>query len=324
MKLSEGIALYVGHKKSNGVGFGKAQKTFESFCRKVGNIPLSDLRPQDVLRFIDGPKTSNVTFRHKHSDFRYLFEFLAARELMPNFDMPPNRGFVRQTFTPYIYTREEIRSLLAATRYRSRWAFNVLVAPQTVRAFLLCLYATGALLGEMIELKCKDVILATGVMVVRSHHFGRSRKLPLSADLLKALQQYDRWKRRKRIASDFFFPKDDGTRLVARSLNGIFQRLRKRAGVVRVDGACYQPRMHDLRSTFAVHRITSWVRNKADLNKMLPALAVYMGQSGLASTERYFYLTPERFRTDLDRLMPSKRRRHWRDDPKLMGFLSRL
>jgi len=107
-------------------------------------------------------------------------------------------------------------------------------------------------------------------------------------------------------------------------LNSIFQRLRLRARIVRHDGSFYQPRMHDLRATFAVHRITSWIKNKADLNRMLPALSVYMGQVGLASTERYLYMTPERFRKELNRLSPMKPKRHWRDDPALLEFLTML
>lgn len=324
MRLREGVALYVNHKRANGIGFQKGESNFQSLCRRIGDLPLSEIRPQDASRFLNGPHTSNATFRGKHSLLRHFFEYMAAREFMPEFSMPPNRPLVRQTFTPYIYSREELRRLLMATRYKSRWAFNVLVAPQTIRAFLLALYATGALVGEMIRLRFRDVDLNAGVITIYSNRFGRTRKLPLCTDLLKELQKYDRWKKRMGLSGEFFFLKADGTSLVARSLNGIFQRLRKRAGVLRTDDAQYQPRMHDLRSTFAVHRITTWVRKKADLNKLLPALAVYMGQSGLASTERYFYLTPERFRADLEKLSPSSRHRHWRDNAALMQFLGAL
>jgi len=324
MKLSEGIALYVEHKRISGIDFSKGHSNFLSLCRNLGDVQLSEISSHDVLRFLNGPKTSTVTFRGKHSQIRYFFEFMASRELMAEIRMPPNRPLVRQTFTPYIYTREELRRLLKATRTRSRWAFNVLIAPQTLRTFLLSLYATGSLVGEMIRLTARDIDLNAGTMTVRSTRFDRKRKLPLSADLLRELRKYAVWKRRKGLVGETFFMKDNGTPLVARTINNNFQRLRQSAGVLRHDSAQYQPRMHDFRATFAVHRIASWIRNKADLNRMLPALAAYMGQAGLASTERYLYLTPERFRTDLERLSPTKKRRHWRDDPKLIAFLSQL
>jgi integrase/recombinase XerD len=160
----------------------------------------------------------------------------------------------------------------------SRWAFNVLIAPQTLRVFIISLYATGALTSELLALAAKDVNLATGTVTLRSNRFGRKRTLPLSPGLLRELQKYAAWKKRRGLVSETFFAKDDGSRLVARTMNTNFQRLREAAGVVRHDGAQYQPRMHVFRTTFAVHRIASWIRSKADLNRMLPALAAYMGQ----------------------------------------------
>ena len=82
--------------------------------------------------------------------------------------------------------------------------------------------------------------------------------------------------------------------------------------------------MYDLRHTFAVHRITAWIKHGADLNRMLPALSVYMGLAGLRSTEKYLSLTPERFRAQLIKLSSGGSKKKWRDDPELMRFLSRL
>jgi hypothetical protein len=79
-----------------------------------------------------------------------------------------------------------------------------------------------------------------------------------------------------------------------------------------------------LRPTFAVHQITSWIRRKEDLNQMLPALAAYMGNAGLESTERYLQLAPERFRGALYKLSPQKSHMRRRDDPALLEFLTYL
>jgi integrase/recombinase XerD len=196
--------------------------------------------------------------------------------------------------------------------------------PQTLRILIVTLYTTGALAGEILYLAGKDVDLQRGFTTIRTTRFNRSRKLPIGKDLLGALKRYAAWKKRTKLNTEPFFPRADGSQIIRRTLNGIFQRLRSRAHIIRHDGAVYQPRMHDLRATFAVHRITSWIRNKADLNRMLPALSVYMGQVGLSSTERYLYMTPERFRKDLNRLSPMKAKRHWRDDTALLEFLTRL
>ena len=103
-----------------------------------------------------------------------------------------------------------------------------------------------------------------------------------------------------------------------------FKKLRLIAGIKRWDGSRYQPRVSDLRFTFAVHRITKCIEDGVDLNLMLPALAAYMGQVGLGSTERYLFMTPERFRGDLDKLSPMRGKGQWSGDLELMRFLASL
>ena len=72
-----------------------------------------------------------------------------------------------------------------------------------------------------------------------------------------------------------------------------FKRLRKMCGVRRPDTFSFQPRIHDLRHTFAVHRVTEWYRQGADVQKLLPALSTYLGHVSLESTQRYLTITPE-------------------------------
>ncbi len=65
------------------------------------------------------------------------------------------------------------------------------------------------------------------------------------------------------------------------------------AGVLRHDGARYPPRLHDLRHACAVHRVISWYRQGADVQRLLPQRATYRGPVHLAATQRYLTLTPE-------------------------------
>ncbi len=154
--------------------------------------------------------------------------------------------------------------------------------------------------------------------------FNRVRRIPIGQDLHSVLRQYLRSTVRKNTQSANFFVGRDGRELNTDTLTKSFQRLRRVAGISRHDGAVYQPRMNDLRHTFAVHRLTAWFKQGADLNHLLPALAAYMGQVGLGSTERYLSMTPERFRDQLIKLSPQRRKRRWRDNATLMKFLEEL
>jgi integrase len=64
---------------------------------------------------------------------------------------------VRQTFIPYVYTRAELRALLAAAPEIEKSSSSI--NSQTFRAFLLLLYGTGSSLGEMLALRYDDVDL---------------------------------------------------------------------------------------------------------------------------------------------------------------------
>jgi len=52
-------------------------------------------------------------------------------------------------------------------------------------------------------------------------------------------------------------------------------------------------RMRHKRHTFAVHRLTEWYRQNADVQRLLPALSTYLGHVDLSATQRYLTMTPE-------------------------------
>jgi integrase/recombinase XerD len=162
------------------------------------------------------------------------------------------------------------------------------------------------------------------VITIQGSRFNRVRRIPICSDLQQAMRRYLHMTVRRKIISPNFFVTRDGRALNAVTLAKSFQRLRRIAGIARHDGSKHQPRMHDLRHTFAVHRITEWFKQGADLNRMLPALSACIGQVGLGSTERYLSMTPERFRKQLVKLSPQRRKRRWRDDAALMKFLTEL
>ena len=71
--------------------------------------------------------------------------------------------------------------------------------------------------------------------------------------------------------------------------------MRRQAGVRSPKGARFQPRLHDLRHSFATHRLTSWYQG-ADVQRLLPVLATYLGHVNLAGTQVYLSMTPELLR----------------------------
>ncbi len=331
MTLYGAIQGYIGAKHARGVVFETAAKILRSFSKTVGDVPLDTITPAHMLDFLEGPRTAYSTWRAKFSILKHFFEYWLARGLVDQLPMPPRIPpplALREPFVPYIYTRNEVRLLLQAIpAWEDLFLANLRtnrMDARTFRMFLLTLYATGMQTGEAFTLLRNDVDVKRGTITIRRGRSGRVRKIPIGPDLCVRLRRHKRYLARVPNKSPYFFVGKDGKALTETSVIVAFRNLRRLAGVQRYDGATYQPRMHDLRATFAVHRLTSWLRQGGDLNRLIPALSAYMGQVGLGSSERYLKLTPERFRKHLAKLSPQRGKRHWCDDRDLMRFLDGL
>jgi site-specific recombinase XerD len=143
-----------------------------------------------------------------------------------------------------------------------------------------------------------DVDLNQTVLCVRETKFYKTRLVPLGNDLSMTMNQYvaKRNLTYAQQANSPFFCFRDGRALSQSAVRSAFRRLRILADVRRTDGARYQPRLHDLRHAGAVHRLIAWYRSGADLQRLLPQLATYLGHIDLNATQRYLTLTPELLR----------------------------
>lgn len=321
MRVATAVQTYVEHKKRCGYAFEGGAKSLEGFSSRIGDIDLCQVTTPLVSSYL---KESEFTRVHWQVKYRILFQFFvywSDRDAMPRLAMPAWRPMQRPTFVPYIFSRHQLRMMLRIARkcHDVRDSIDV----QTIRTFILFLYATGAYGGEIVRLEYKDLDLKNWTVRFRGKG-ARSRVIPIGTSTADVLAKYVAWRNRKGyIGETFLVTKFDQPLRIATAAQ-YFEKIRKRSGIIRMDGSAYQPRVLDLKWTFAVHRISSWIKNGADLNRMLPALAAYMGQTGLGSTEKYLALTPARFQKHLDKLSPQRRTFHWRNDPELMKFLSSL
>jgi integrase len=196
-------------------------------------------------------------------------------------------------FVPYIYSQEELRRLLQQTAVSQCRRHQI--EPETLHAILLLLYGAGLRVGEAVAMKCIDVDLGHALVTIRRTKFDKSRLVPVGPKLCQALAAHARrrGKGAGRTEDDLpFFVGRRGRQIDLCTLASSFRRLRAAANVCRSDGAYFQPRLHDLRHTFAVHRLLTWYREGADVQKLLPQLSVYLGHKSLASTQVYLSMTP--------------------------------
>jgi integrase len=140
------------------------------------------------------------------------------------------------------------------------------------------------------------VDLANSLLTIRNSKFYKSRLVPISTDLTTVLRDYARWRavtHPSAGASGTFFLDKRGEPVHRCALDNAFKRLRKHAGLRRSDGGRFQPRLHDLRHTFAVERLVAWYRQGANVQRLVYHLSVYLGHDYLAHTQVYLTMIPE-------------------------------
>jgi integrase/recombinase XerD len=323
MNTQVGVDFFIAWKRSQGLQFETGAKTLRAFSRFADNPELQELSPSVVSQFLARTKTSTLTFIGKHSVLRDFFEYCAMRRMMPVLSLPPAPARPRPTFVPHVYTRNEIKRLLKAVRGNQGHGLASL-DERTFRMALLLLYGTGMRVGELVSLKDGDVDLKKGLVTVGRKRSCSRRTIPLCEDLVQLARSYSGFKARKRMKCGSFLATKTDRVIGQCTLGRCFRRLLLRADFLGSPQVDSQPRLQDLRPSFAVHRITSWIKSRKDLNRMLPALSAYMGLSGLGSTERYLTLAPERFRKELNVLSPNQKRMPWKKDLALMNFLKAL
>jgi len=126
--------------------------------------------------------------------------------------------------------------------------------------------------------------------------------LPIGRILRNTLDLYLQSSAAQRSDADLVFVTCNGRRIRHNTLRYNFVRICARARIHQEHGHSPTPGMHDLRHTFAVHVLETWVRDGKDLRQKLPVLSGYMGHTLLKSTELYLRLVPDRFVKPLLRL----------------------
>lgn len=294
MKLVEVVNEYVRFKQSLGMVYKSQSGVLRAFCWTLGDIDINEVRSKDVLNFIAGNSSISGFWHKKYTILTCFYRFAIGRSYTISSPLPKTLPKCPEPMAPYIYSSEDIERLLsAAETLRTPQSFS---QADTFRALLLTLYGTGMRIGETLSLKLNDVNLSESLITIKDAKFFKSRLVPIGPRLTNELSIYVEKRRRLPCLSgdeSAFFVTCKGNALTYDWAGRVFRLLRNRADVSREAEARYQPRIHDFRHAFAVHRLIAWYREGTDVQKMLPLLASYLGHKDLNSTQRYLSMIPE-------------------------------
>jgi integrase/recombinase XerD len=230
--------------------------------------------------------------RYRSATFQ-LCKFLRCRDprAATREDIPPLR--IPSDFHPYIFSPEQIARLLRAARELDVLRSDPL-RPWSMELVLVLLYTAGLRIGEVMRLEVRDYDAAAATLIIRETKFAKTRLVALSTSAKKVLDAYLVRRRKLRLRCEPTDPLRCSPANRAPCVGGTqagLTSLMRRCGMKPARGRC-GPRVHDVRHTFAVHRVLDWYCQGQDVQALLPRLVTYMGHRGLESTQRYLALTP--------------------------------
>lgn len=259
-------------------------REFSRYADKSGHRgPITN---ELILRWVRKPKKATQNYLAQ----RLLVVGRLARHLAlqdPRTEIPTDEGLKLRRIQPHIYTTQQIADLLAAAGALSPTGG---LRPQTYRVLFGLLASTGMRVGEAIRLQRQDVDLQQGILRINNTKFSKSRLVPVHASTLKVLREYAAFRDHYRPSqtSTSFLLGESGSPLHYDTVNGTFCALRK-CLEWGPSASGRPPRVHDLRHTFACHRLLEWYRAKVDVDHAILALSTYLGHTAVACT--YWYLT---------------------------------
>jgi site-specific recombinase XerD len=298
MMLRAAIEQYILWRQAHGARFSTGANLLRRFLEYVdGEAACDAATTARVLAFLagKGPLT-----RHRQNKYYVLagfWRYAISRGHASRSPLPDNEPRSPVRAPPYIYSREELRRLFDSATVEMSRRSAVQLDAVTFRTLLLLLYGAGLRFSEATRLTLADVDLTEAVLSVRRTKFFKDRLVPIGPQLTEALVAYVAQRRHGDRAQDrdaLLLANRDGSRLANSTVQAAFDCLRRIAGVHhRTGGGRRTPRLHDLRHSFAVHSLTAWYREGADVQRRLPLLSTYLGHADLEGTKVYLTMTPE-------------------------------
>jgi len=283
--LTADIERYVRLRQTLGFKLRDASRELRAFATFATTKGDTSLRASTAVAWaVEAPSPNARYIRLQR--VRHLARFLHAEN--PVHEIPPATLFhyTKVRPLPYIYTPEEVVSLLnAAGRLRNTYGLRRSV----YRTLIGLIAATGLRVSEALELQLDDV-LPDGMLQIRHTKFGKTRLLPLHPTVAGALSRYLKRRQYVNTTDDHLFLSASHRRIASSMVNYTFRRLLRLAeiGTTRLR----RPRIHDLRHTFATRALQQCASSREAVARHFVALATYLGHSEIANTYWYLEATP--------------------------------
>lgn len=189
---------------------------------------------------------------------------------------------------PYLLSNQEVEAFFTAAGHlhaQSPWRWQAV-------AFFTLIHSCGIRTGEARGLRPEQVDLHQRHLDIIWAKGNRSRRLPVTQQVVDVLADCDQASRRRFGPRATFFVSAAGTPVTAAAVGVIFNRIWDQAGLPRPAHGT-RPRPYDFRHHFAYANIERWMAQGSDVAALLPYLSRYMGHATFESTYYYVHTSPD-------------------------------
>lgn len=224
----------------------------------------------------------------RYQSVRGLARYLAA--LDPQTEVPPARmlGSTCIRRQPHIYTLEQVCLMMKRSRQIPHRASYAALRPLTFETMIGLTFCTGLRPAEVCNLRLVDFDPRARTIVITQTKFSPQRTLPLHPTAVRALERYQKARRRIIPFGDHFFVGRRGVPFTTQTIGNYFHLLTRG---IEPNGARPVVRFADLRHTFATRLISDWSRRGEPVPHYLALLSRYMGHKQFNAT--WWYVSPD-------------------------------
>lgn len=293
-KNLEQLAIeFLNYKRSNGYIYLGGEYHLKRYVAFSGSISPDEILPykKTVETFMDRYISAPGSLYNAVSVIREFGRYLYDRGYPNIYVIPSKKVSLPTPVQPYFFTAKEIYaffkecdSVTEDTHYKGRH----LVIPAIYRL----LYCCGLRCKEVRTLKCKHVHIDERYIDIMQSKGPKSRRVFISEELADYLEHYDHAINMFFPERQTFFPNKKDLPYSAQMLEDNFHKFWYRAFPgMKESGIRIRP--FDFRHHFAYANMNRWLRDRKDVNTMLPYLMKYMGHSDIENTLYYFHLVPD-------------------------------
>lgn len=244
-----------------------------------GSVDINEITSPVVRSWLASLKEANLTARTINRKLSSLKSFFKYQVRMGNLEKTPMTNVIAPRSgkrLPVFVQEQDMADLLRSLEFTEDWK------GVNAKMLLSLFYSTGIRLSELINLKEKHV--DTGKKVIKILGKGnKERMIPVSADLLRKLEEYIRESRKLiGMKEDFLLVTEKGKKLYPKYAYLLIKKYLSEIKTLEKKSP------HILRHSFATHL----ANHGASLN----AVKELLGHASLASTQIYTHNTIDKLK----------------------------